>query len=162
MERPQPSSSRVASAMAATVMAKPIEFWMALRDRRGPLTALVLACAYLLLILDGGLMALNLALGIKTVLPLSTPVRVMVMISFAGFVWRAASRALFTAREYGLAQGLRAVLRIPVANVIAIMAGRRAIGAYVLTLRGHAVVWDKTEHATHPAAPTVRLQTART
>ena len=140
----------------------PIEFWMALRDRRGPLTALVLACAYALLLVDGGLMALNLALGIKTVLPLSAPVRFMVVVSFAGFVWRAAWRSLFTAREYGLAQGLRAVLRIPVGNVIAIMAGRRALGAYVATLRGQAVVWDKTEHAAHPAAQAVSLRTART
>ncbi len=140
----------------------PIELWMALRDRRGPLTALVLACAYLLLIVDGGLMALNLSLGIKTVLPLSAPVRVMVLISFVGFVWRAASRALFTAREYGLGQGLRAVLRIPVANVIAIMAGRRALSAYLATLRGQAVIWEKTDHAAHPAANANRLRAVRT
>lgn len=58
----------------------------------------------------------------------------------------------FTAHEYGLAEGLRAVLRIPVTNLIAIMAGRRALTAYVRTLLGGKVHWDKTHHHDHPAA----------
>jgi adsorption protein B len=37
------------------------------------------------------------------------------------------------------------------ANVIAILAGRRAISAYIRTLRGEALRWDKTEHGSHPA-----------
>jgi adsorption protein B len=59
---------------------------------------------------------------------------------------------LFVGQEYGWAEGLRAVLRIPVANVIAIMAGRRAIVGYMRSLAGHPVGWDKTEHLAHPAA----------
>ena len=45
------------------------------------------------------------------------------------------------------------MLRIPLANVIAIMAGRRALVAYVRTLRGAAVTWDKTAHLIHPTMP---------
>jgi adsorption protein B len=76
---------------------------------------------------------------------------VLVSAAMFGFIWRAALRVLFTAREYGLAQGLHAVLRIPVANVIAIMSGRRALAAYLRSLGGRPVTWDKTVHSTHPA-----------
>jgi len=128
----------------------PIDIWMALRDRRGPLTALVLAAAYLLLVLDAALIVLH-WLGKVDVLALSFPLKAMLAASFAGFLWRAASRAVFTAREYGWREGLRSVLRIPVANVIAIMAGRRALVAYFRSLQDGRVTWDKTAHEQHPA-----------
>ncbi|MEN9683939.1 MAG: hypothetical protein RIQ99_1788 [Pseudomonadota bacterium] len=130
--------------------ASPIELWMALRDRRGPLTALVLSVAYLLLLVDGLFLLVEWAGG--PVRPAtSTPVHALLVVNVYGFAWRTVSRAAFTAREYGLREGLRAVLRIPVANVIAIMSGRRALVAYWRSLRGGAVVWDKTEHASHPS-----------
>ena len=135
---------------------RPVDMWMALRDRRGPLTALVLASAYLLLALDAVLLVLH-ELGKVDVLPLSQPLRWMLLASFAGFVWRAASRALFTTREYGWREGLFSILRIPIANIIAIMAGRRALAAYFRSLQDGVVVWDKTVHDAHPAtATTVR------
>ena len=129
----------------------PLDIWMALRDRRGPLTALVLAAAYLLLMLDAVLLVLQ-SRGQIDVLALSVPLRVMLVASFIGFVWRAGMRAAFTAHEYGWREGLIAVLRIPVANVIAIMAGRRATAAYFRSLTTGRVVWDKTAHDRHPAA----------
>ena len=46
--------------------------------------------------------------------------------------------------------GFRAVLRIPITNIIAIMAGRRALMAYIGTLAGQAITWDKTSHSDHP------------
>ena len=143
----------------------PVDIWMALRDRRGPLTALVLAAAYGLLALDALLLALH-AMGKVDVLPLSQPLRLMLIASFAGFLWRAASRALFTTREYGWREGAISILRIPVANVIAIMAGRRALAAYFRSLQDGRVVWDKTVHDAHPATanpgrPTAALQPVR-
>ncbi len=131
--------------------ARPIELWMALRDRRGPLTALVLAIAYLLLLVDGVLIAAELA-GWQGSAPLSPVLRVMLVVSLFGFLWRAGLRAAFTAREYGAVEGLRSVLRIPIGNIIAIMAGRRALAAYLRSLRTGAVAWDKTAHELHPAA----------
>jgi len=71
----------------------------------------------------------------------------------AAFAWRVAMRFAFTAREYGVREGLWAMTRLPLANVIAIIAGRRAVFAYARTLRGRAAVWDKTEHDAHPAQP---------
>jgi adsorption protein B len=130
--------------------AGPIELWMALRDRRGPLTALVLFAAYLLLLVDG-LLLLAAQFGAPSPMPLSPAVRALVTLSLVGFVWRTTVRLVFTAREYGLREGLRAALRIPVGNIIAIMAGRRALAAYLRSLAGQPVAWDKTAHSGHPA-----------
>jgi bacteriophage N4 adsorption protein B len=129
---------------------RPIDMWMALRDRRGPLTALVLAVAYLLLVIEAVLGIARLA-GWQQAHVLSPVLRMMLILSFASFAWRALWRGYFTGREYGLAEGIRAVFRIPVANIISIMAGRRALAAYVGTLRGAEVNWDKTQHSDHPA-----------
>ena len=129
---------------------RPVEIWMRLRDRRGPLTALVLLTGYLLLALStlgwGAEM-----LGYGAGMELSGPVKVLLALNFFFFVWRAALRFGFTAREFGAIEGLRAVLRIPLTNVIAIMAGRRALFAYARTLAGERIVWDKTPHFSHPA-----------
>ena len=129
---------------------QPVEVWMALRDRRGPLTALVLAAAYALMFIELALMVAQLAGAHPR--PLASPALLLLMrVSLAGFAWRAAMRFAFTTREYGPVEGLRALLRIPVANVITIMAGRRALLAYARSLRGERVVWDKTAHHLHPA-----------
>ena len=130
------------------------ETWMVLRDRRGPLTALVLASAYLLLILEAITSLAGKGLAVDALPPF---VQGLVGLGLAGFVWRAGMRAIFTAREYGAAQGFLSVLRIPVANIITIMAGRRAFWAYLRSLRGIRPPWEKTEHHEHPA----RLVTAR-
>jgi adsorption protein B len=130
-----------------------VDNWMSLRDRRGPLMALVLLAAYALLAIGvlraglhwagypvppvawGGTLAARMAIGICTF----------------GLVWRAFMRVVFTTREYGLGEGGRSLLRIPIANIITIMAGRRALVAYCRTLLGGTVTWEKTEHLIHPA-----------
>ncbi len=127
-----------------------IDVWMALRDRRGPLTALVLFAAYLLLVIDAVLLGLSLA-GWYDPPAVSPLLRALLIISFAGLLWRMFARFAFTAREYGWAEGLRSALRIPIGNIIAIMAARRALVAYFKSLRGEPVRWDKTAHDSHPA-----------
>ena len=138
---------------------RPVDVWMAMRDRHGPLTALVLAVAYGLLIIEVVLGIVRL-LGWLQPVPLTPGLRHMLEFSFAALVWRATWRFGFTAQEYGLAEGLRAVMRIPVANLIAIFAGGRAFTAYLRTLRGEAVRWDKTRHHHHPAADQTQLDPA--
>ena len=59
-------------------------------------------------------------------------------------------RFAFTAREYGWRQGFFALARSPLAHLIAILAGRRAVMAYTATLAGRSPHWDKTEHRDHP------------
>jgi adsorption protein B len=129
--------------------AHPVELWMRMRDRRGPLTAIVLAAAYLLLVIATLLWLAGLA-GFGRPWEPDPLVELLIAANFASFVWRAAMRFAFTAREYGWVEGLRAVLRIPLANVIAIIAGRRALFAYVRTLGGALPKWDKTPHHAHP------------
>ena len=132
------------------------ERWMRLRDRRGPLSALVLFCAYLLLLVGAVLWAARL-LGFGRPWPgeiVGDPlVKWLIAANLAGFAWRALIRFGFTAREYGAGEGARAVLRIPVTNIVAIMAARRALAAYARTLAGAPPRWDKTDHHAHPAAP---------
>ena len=138
----------------------PGEWWMRLRDRRGPLTSLVLLIGYLVLAL-GTMLWLGGAIGLLRPWQLDPLLVVLLAANFASFVWRAAMRFAFTAREYGWREGLWAVARIPLANVIAIMAGRRALFAYARTLRGSKPLWDKTFHHAHPAAMIVARTPAR-
>ncbi|HET9629191.1 MAG TPA: glycosyl transferase family protein [Novosphingobium sp.] len=127
-----------------------VDLWMAARDRRGPLVALVLFVAYALIVLGGVLVVAENA-GWTRARPQSGVLQVVITLCVAGLLWRMIMRFAFTAREYGWREGLLAVLRIPVANVIAIVAGRRAITAYVRSLAGSAVRWEKTAHHGHPA-----------
>ena len=129
---------------------RPLDGWMRMRDRRGPLAALVLFVAYMLVFLTGGL-AIAHQLGVAGT-PVVTPLTKALLIANAVSVgWRTMCRAAFTAREYGLKEGARAILRIPLSNIIAIMAGRRAVAQYVFSLQGGRLPWDKTEHREHPA-----------
>jgi adsorption protein B len=135
------------------------EYWMLLRDRRGPMTALVLFAGYMLLVLGAVLLAVrtfdlrgDLA-GSWREAPL---LNALLAVNLAAFLWRAGMRFAFTAREYGWKEGLRALARIPVTNVVAIMAGRRALAAYVGVLFGAKPRWDKTFHHAYPTARVLR------
>lgn len=130
----------------------PAECWMRMRDRRGPFAALVLALAYVLVLLSGVSLALS-ASGLAPAIVVSPVLWWLLLFNLASLVWRALFRFAFTAREYGWAEGGRAILRIPVANIIAIMAGRRAFVAYLRSLGGKQPRWDKTDHHFHPAMP---------
>lgn len=127
-----------------------VERWMRMRDRRGPLTALVLFAAYSLLVLAAVLRITQL-LGFGRPWEPSGLLDVLLWANIASFAWRIAMRFVFTAREFGVVEGLRAILRLPCANVIAIMAGRRALIAYIATLFGSRPRWEKTHHHAHPA-----------
>ena len=135
------------------------ERWMRLRDRRGPLSALVLFSGYALMVLTMFLASLDLV-GVGTPLQPSGLLLALLAINVASFAWRAFMRFTFTRVEYGWREGLRAVARIPLANVISIMAGYRALFAYGRTLRGEAARWEKTAHDAHPAR-TTRLEWAQ-
>ncbi|MWV27295.1 glycosyl transferase family protein [Aurantiacibacter rhizosphaerae] len=137
----------------------PGEWWMRLRDRRGPLSAVVLFAGYSLMVLALLLAGLRYA-GMSTPWQPSGLLLALLAFNIASFAWRAFMRFNFTKAEYGWREGLRAVTRIPVANVISIMAGYRALFAYTKTLRGEAPHWEKTAHDAHPAR-TSALEYAR-
>ncbi len=129
---------------------KPVDLWMQLRDRRGPLAAILLVLAYSLLVFAAISMMLS-ELHIVALPAISPLLSALLWLNLFGVAMRFLMRACFTAREYGWRQGLIAIPRTFVSNIIAIMAGRRALIAYIKTLRGAPVIWDKTEHWDHPA-----------
>ncbi len=125
------------------------ERWMRARDRRGPLAALLLLLGYTLLALTL-LISVATSFGLSEPKPLSPLLVGLLLANLGFFIWRAVWRFAFAARNYGVKEGLFSVLRIPVANVIAIMAGRRALIDYARTLLGRGIKWDKTHHSRHP------------
>lgn len=126
------------------------EAWMRARDRRGPFATLVLLMGYTLLALTLLLWSAA-AVGVAPKLDFTPLVKTLIALNMAAFGWRALLRFLFTARVHGALEGLRALIRIPVTNVVSIMAGRRAITAYAASLFGGGVTWNKTPHFKHPA-----------
>lgn len=125
------------------------DLWMQMRDRRGPFAALLLALGYVLVVLSGLQIALS-AFGATRPMNLSPLLKALLLGNLLALVWRAVMRLAFTTREFGWREGLLAIPRILVSNVIAIMAGRRAIISYIRTLAGQPIRWEKTEHRHHP------------
>ncbi len=123
----------------------PMEIWMRFRDRRSALAALILLAAYLALLLWGILRAADLVIAVpwRTLTP---ALRLLLTINLGLMLWRFAMRALFVGQIYGWRQGLAAIPRTLVGNVIAIMAARRAVSLYIRSLLGKPLVWDKTAH----------------
>lgn len=123
------------------------ERWMRLRDRRAVLAALILAAAYgaLLLWAAGALLGRDQTPG-----PVLTG---LLSANAAMLVWRMAMRFWMVARLYGWREGLRSIPRTVVANIIAMMAARRAVAAYAGLARRGPIAWDKTGHVFPDALP---------
>ncbi|MBX3560663.1 MAG: glycosyl transferase family protein [Sphingomonas sp.] len=122
------------------------ERWMRLRDRRAVLAALILFAAYATLVLWGALYALELFAG-RAMQPIPVFLTLLLTINLGLLVWRLAMRFGFVARTYGLREGLRALPRVVIANIIAMLAARRAVMRYLTGRRTGATAWGKTAHA---------------
>jgi adsorption protein B len=125
------------------------ERYMLVRDRKALLTSALSMVAYataVLVLID---VAIQRAWPQTAVLPpLMTPTITLLLWFNAGMlVWRLVMRAGFAAYGYGPAEGLRAIPRALVSNVINAAAAWHAVGRYRATLAtGTALVWDKTSH----------------
>lgn len=126
----------------------PGDVWMRLRDRRGPLVALVLAAAYLMIVL-WPLVLLAKATGAVSPVDDGPVLKALLAFNLVSLIWRLAMRACFTGREYGLTEAILAILRFPVSNLIAVLAARRAVTAYVRVLIGGRLRWEHTVHHVH-------------
>ena len=118
------------------------ERWMRMRDRRGPLAALLLLAAYGAAFIWSQIWLAE-ALGAPVKARLDPMLVTLLAINGGLLAWRVLMRALFTASAYGPAQGLLSIPRMIVGNVIAMLAAARAIS---LHLGGGAKRWDKTRH----------------
>ena len=121
------------------------EHWMRMRDRRAPLAVLVLAVAYVALVAWGASQLVHAVAGVPAP-PLSRPMEVLLRVNATLLGWRLASRALFTGQAYGWREALWSLPRVLVGNLVALLAARRAVTAYVRALRGGTLIWDKTAH----------------
>ncbi|HEY0621886.1 glycosyl transferase family protein [Sphingomonas sp.] len=121
------------------------EHWMRMRDRRATLAIPVLAIAYLALVMWGLSLGAHLLAGTPVPAP-GGALQALLAANLALLGWRIAMRMLFTARAFGAIEALLSVPRLFVANLVALLAARRAIAIYLPTLRGKRPVWDKTVH----------------
>jgi adsorption protein B len=123
------------------------ERWMRLRDRQSVLAALVLFAGYCALLLWPLLLLAGWSIG-RTPESFSRPVLILLAINSVLLLWRLGIRFGFVAAIHGWREGVRAVPRVVTANMVAMMAARRAVTRYVTMLwTGRAAVWDKTAHA---------------
>lgn len=123
------------------------ERWFRLRDRRGPLAALLLLSGYLAALLWGQLW-LAAQLGAPLPPPPSDLLATLLEVNFVLLLWRTLMRVGFTAHVYGIGEGLASVPRILAGNLVAILAASRALFQHA---GGGPKQWDKTAHV-FPAA----------
>jgi len=118
------------------------ERWMRMRDRRGPLAALLMLAGYSAAFLWSQV-SLAAAMGAPVAVPVSPALAALMSVNAWLLGWRLFMRFAFTTAAYGFWQGLVAVPRTVVANWIAVFAAYRAL---MIHNRGGAKRWDKTHH----------------
>jgi bacteriophage N4 adsorption protein B len=130
------------------------EYWMLVRDRKVIFAAVVLCAAYLCILLTG-LLSLAQLTGLHQPVPLSSITRTLLWINAGFLIWRLLLRAGFVGALYGPYEAILSVPRTFVANIIGVLASRRACFAYVRHCMGEGLIWDKTIHRYFPD-PTTR------
>ena len=118
------------------------ERWFRMRDRRGPLAAVLLAAGYAALVIWLQF-AVARGLGATLAFPVTPLLAGLLWINGWLLAWRVVMRALCTGAVYGVGEGLRSIPRLVVANVVAMLAVRRA---FAIHRRGGPTRWDKTAH----------------
>lgn len=121
------------------------ERWMRLRDRRAGIAALVLVASYMALLLYGILILAELAAA-PPPLPMPTYLPSLMIATGVLMAWRLLIRMLFVWGAYGWRQAVLSIPRTLIANLVAMLAARRAVWLYIRTIRGGPLVWEKTQH----------------
>ena len=118
------------------------ERWMRLRDRRGPLAALLIVAAYLAAFLWSQLWLARL-LGSPIEVRIEPVLATLLTVNAWLLAWRVLMRAGFTASVYGIEEGLLSMPRLFVGNLISVLAAFRAFTRHT---GGKTPRWDKTQH----------------
>ncbi|MGK6322862.1 glycosyl transferase family protein [Sphingomonas sp. DT-51] len=127
------------------------ERWMRWRDRRSPLAALAIVAGYAAM---GGTLlsrALHGWCG-SMPMPASALLRHLLFTNAVLLAWRIGARARLTAALHGWREGLWAIVRLPVSNLVAVLAAWRALRCHIAALRGAPTRWDKIAHR-YPVLP---------
>jgi adsorption protein B len=120
----------------------PGERWMRMRDRRGPLAAVLLLSGYSAAILWAQIVfAASLAAPIAV--PISPALAWLMTANAVLLSWRIVLRAGFTGATYGLSEAIRSMPRAIIGNLIAVVAAYRAL---MIHSEGGPRRWDKTDH----------------
>lgn len=125
--------------------------WMLLHDRRSIFAAIVLMAAYICIVLTGLLMVAE-AQGWHQPTKFPTFLVSLLLVNALFLLWRLGVRAAFVASLYGPIEALLSVPRSLIANIIAVIAARRACMAYLRHIFGAPLSWDKTAHHVVPDA----------
>lgn len=125
------------------------EFWMRLRDRKAVLSALTLVAAYMCIILSVVLMGVERA-GLFVAPRSSATVHLLLLITLMLLCWRVMIRFILVRQMHGTQQAFLSIPRMIIANIISIVAARRACWAYLRLIFGGELRWDKTQHAHFP------------
>ena len=126
------------------------ENWMRLRDRKAIFAAFTVFLAYLTALLTGVLFSVE-YLGLYKMASLSAMMQNAIFATSAILLWRFIMRSGFCYYHYGFAQACLALPRMITANIISILAARRAVSIYLNHCFGGIIIWDKTEHAQLPS-----------
>ncbi|MCY7281605.1 MAG: glycosyl transferase family protein, partial [Sphingomonas bacterium] len=118
------------------------ERWMRMRDRRGPLAALLLVAGYAAILLWLQLW-IAAKLGAPVILAAPPVLTMLLKLNAVLLAWRVLVRAGFVTATYGIGQGLLSIPRLLVGNLISILAVKRAIGVHA---SGGPKRWEKTHH----------------
>jgi adsorption protein B len=118
------------------------ERWMRMRDRRGPIAALLLLAAYGAALIWSQIWIAE-GLGAPIHATLDPTLVTLLVINGWLLAWRVLMRACCTASAYGFREGLMSIPRLIVGNVIAMLAAARAVSLHV---GGGARHWDKTRN----------------
>ena len=119
------------------------ERWMRMRDRRGPIAALLLLAAYGAALMWSQIWLAE-ALGAPIKARLDPTLITLLTINGWLLAWRVLMRAGCTTSAHGWREGLLSIPRLVVGNVIAMLAAARAV---TLHIGGGARQWDKTRNS---------------
>ena len=125
------------------------ENWMILRDRKAVFAALVLTIAYISIAIFG-LLAIGQIAGFYDPKPLPDMIYALLLLNAVFLIWRLFIRAVFVGKLYGFTEALFSFPRVIIANIIAVMAARRAVAHYIRYCFGADLRWDKTAHRHFP------------
>jgi bacteriophage N4 adsorption protein B len=124
------------------------ELWMRYRDRRVLIEAVAILAGYLSALLFLLLMPFG--------YPVLDPAVVLLLqLNFGLMLWRLIIRCVCVTHVYGICEGILAAPRIIVSNMVAVLAARRAVFAYVRMQARGEIVWEKTQHS-FPISPDAR------
>ena len=127
-----------------------LRVWMLWRDRRTPLTALVVIASYSAIILHLLTHLSGHSASIIEISETSPALQPLLMMNFLLLLWRLSARFLFTRATYGWRLAILSPLRVFVSNIILTLSFFRAFSNYYTSVQTNRTVWDKTQHGQAP------------